>query len=147
MAITAAAQRTQYPLTAYNYRVTLAGATLSVAEVTGLTLEYETTTYRHGLSFLEGEVIVRHRLEKFIPLTLKKGMVQGVPTLRGWLAAGDTRTLDVSLCDERGTPAVTWHIGAALPVKLEGPALNASSNAAALESLELRVARLSIEHH
>jgi phage tail-like protein len=147
MAVSAVAQRTQYPLGAYNFRVSLAGATLSVAEVSGLAIEYETTTYRHGLSFVEGEAIVRHRIDKYVPLTLKKGVIQGVEALRRWFVAGDVRTLDISLCDERGLPVVTWHVGKAIPVKLDGPALSASSNEAALETLELRVARLTLEHH
>lgn len=137
----------RYPLTTYGYRVSLGGADVSFSEVSGLTIEYETTTYRHGLSFAEGEMIVRHRIDKFVPLTLKKGVVHGLKVLRDWLASGETRTLDINLCDEQGVPVVTWHIGKAIPVKLEGPALNASSNDAAIESLELRVARISLEHH
>lgn len=137
----------RYPLTTYSYRVSLGGADVSFSEVSGLTIEYETTTYRHGLSFAEGEMIVRHRIDKFVPLTLKKGVVHGLKVLRDWLASGETRTLDINLCDEQGVPVVTWHIGKAIPVKLEGPALNASSNDAAIESLELQVARISLEHH
>jgi phage tail-like protein len=147
MAISAAEQRMRYPLTTYSYRVSLGGADVSFSEVSGLTIEYETTTYRHGLSFAEGEMIVRHRIDKFVPLTLKKGVVHGLKVLRDWLASGETRTLDINLCDEQGVPVVTWHIGKAIPVKLEGPALNASSNDAAIESLELQVARISLEHH
>ena len=44
-----------YPLAAYNYRVTVAGTTMSFSEVSGLAVEYEKVTYRHGLSFREGE--------------------------------------------------------------------------------------------
>ena len=147
MAISAAEQRMRYPLTTYNYRVSLGGADISFSEVSGLTIEYETTTYRHGLSFAEGEIIVRHHFDKYVPLTLKKGVVHGLKVLRDWLASGETRTLDINLCDEQGAPAVTWHITKAVPVKLEGTALNASGNEAAIESLELRVAGISIDHH
>jgi len=55
MADSKAFQQAQYPLVAYNYRVTLDGQTASFSEVTGLAVSYETTTYRHGLSFVEGE--------------------------------------------------------------------------------------------
>ena len=147
MAISAAEQRVQYPLTTYNYRVSLGGAEVSFSELSGLTIDYETTTYRHGLSFAEGEIIVRHRLDKYVPLTLKKGVVYGLKVLCDWLASGETRTLDINLCDEQGAPAVTWHIGKAIPVKLAGPTLNASGNEVAIDSLELRVTGISIEHH
>ncbi len=147
MAITAAAQRTSYPLAAYNFRVALAGETVGFSEVSGLKIEYETATYRHGLSFVEGEDLVRHRVSKYVPVTLKKGIVQNVQTLRAWLDSGETRTLDVSLCDEQGAPVVTWHIGKAVPVKLEAPAMNAGGNEVAIETLELMVCRITLEHH
>ena len=147
MAISAAAQRTGYPLAAYNFRVALGGETVSFSEVSGLKIEYETTTYRHGLSFAEGEDIVRYRLGKYVPLTMKKGVVHSLKVLRDWLGSGEPRTIDISLCDEQGASVVTWHIGSAIPVKLEAPTLSAGGNDVAIESLELMVSRISLEHH
>jgi phage tail-like protein len=147
MAISAAEQRVRYPLTTYSYRVSLGGAEVSFSELSGLTIDYETTTYRHGLSFAEGEIIVRQHLDKYVPLTLKKGVVYGLKVLCDWLASGETRTLDINLCNEQGAPAVTWHIVKAIPVKLSGPTLSASGNEVAIDSLELRVTGISIEHH
>ncbi len=147
MATSAADQRTSYPLAAFNFRVNLNGETVGFSEVSGLKVEYETTTYRHGLSFSEGEDIVRHPVNKYVPITLKKGIVQNLKKLSGWLDSGETRTLDISLCDEQGVAAVTWHIGKAVPVKLDAPALNASGNEAAIETLELMVCRITLEYH
>lgn len=147
MAVSVAAQRTHYPLAAYNYRVTLAGVDLGVAEVSGLRIDYETATYRHGLCFAEGETLVRHRIDHYVPLTLRKGVIPGVPGLRDWFLAGDPRPLDISLCDDRGQAVVTWHISRALPVKLEGPALAAGGNEPAVETVELQVAGLTLEQH
>lgn len=147
MAETAVAQRTRYPLAAYNFRVTVAGVAMSFSEVTGLAIEYETVTYRHGLSFLEGEGITKFRYDKYVPVTLKKGVVRGLTPLRDWLTASAAKAVDVSLCDEQGTPVVTWHIGKALAVKLEAPAFVASGNDAAIETLELRATRITLEHH
>jgi phage tail-like protein len=53
----------------------------------------------------------------------------------------------VSLCDERGDPVVTWRVQKALPTRLEAPGLQASSNEAAVESLTLMAAGISIETH
>lgn len=147
MALTTADQRAQYPLMAYNYRVTVSGATLSFSEVSGLAIEYETVTYQHGLSFLEGEAITKFRYDKYIPVTLKRGVVRGITALRDWLQSTEARSLDISLCDEQGKPVVTWHVGKALAVKLEAPSFNASGNDVAVESLELKAARITLEHH
>ena len=134
-----------YPLAAYNFRVDLDGQTVTFSEVTGLKIEYETTTYRHGLSFFEGEDIVRYRLGKYAPITLKKGIAPNITTLRAWLDSGETRKLDVSLCDENGAAVVTWHVGKAVPVKLDAPALNAAGNEVAIETLEILGAQVSLE--
>src|SRR5450432_3497158 len=104
-------QQAQYPLVAYHFRVTIGGQTASFSEVSGLAVSYETTTYRHGLSFAEGEIIDRFPGQKYSPLTMKRGIFRGIKVLSDWLASGETRAIDVSLCDETSLPVVTWHIG------------------------------------
>ncbi len=147
MAHSIATQVASYPLVAYNFRVTVGDVAMSFTEVTGLAREFDTLTYRHGLSFIEGEDITRYRIDKYVPLTLKRGVVKGLPQLREWLEAGDKRPISVSLCDERGEPVVTWRVQKALPTKLEAPGLQASSSEAAVESLSLMAAGISIETH
>jgi len=137
----------RYPLTAYNYRVTIAGTAMSFAEVSGLAIEYEKVTYRHGLSFWEGESIKSYRYDKYVPVTLKKGIIKGGKQLYDWITAMDTRNLDISLCDENGNPVVTWHIGKAVPVKLAAPSFQANSNEVAIETFELMAARISLEYN
>ncbi len=50
--------KSSYPLPAYNYRVTVLrdgeALVLSFAEVSGLSLQYDPVTYKHGLSFALG---------------------------------------------------------------------------------------------
>jgi len=70
-------QKEQYPLPVYNFRVTVSGTTVSFSEVSGITLEYEFVTYKHGFSFWEGERFKKYYDKKFIPVTLKKGIVKG----------------------------------------------------------------------
>jgi phage tail-like protein len=137
----------RYPLTAYNFRVTVAGTAMSFTEVSGLAIEYEMVTYKHGLSFWEGESIKSYRYDKYVPVTLKKGIVKGGKQLYDWFKAMDTRNLDISLCDETGIPVVTWHVGKALPLKLEAPSFQANTNEVAIETFELMATRISIEHH
>jgi phage tail-like protein len=100
-----------------------------------------------GLSFAEGEQIVRWRIDQFSDMTLRRGVVQGMAELRVWLEAGDLRSITVSLCDADGVPAVSWRVQKALPVALEAPALQADSNSAAVETLQLKVAGISVETH
>jgi phage tail-like protein len=141
------AQRRSYPLPSYNFRVTIDGAVISCSEVSGLSREYGTVIYRHGLSFLEGEELVRFSPSKFSQITLKKGVVIGTTSLLDWLnAPAEPRAMQISLCDAAGVPAVTWHIGKAVPVKLEAPTLSAGSNEVAIETLAVMASNIRLEH-
>jgi phage tail-like protein len=147
MAESAAHQRTTYPLASYNFRVTVGEAAMSFTEVSGLAREFQTLTYRHGLSAWEGESIVKFYVEKYVPITLKKGVMAGTASVVAWLESFDQKPVSVSLCDETGAAVVTWHIKKALVVKLEMPALVASSNEAAIETLTLMAAVITLEHN
>jgi phage tail-like protein len=136
-------QRASYPLMLYNFRVAVDGASMSFSKVSGLQREYQTLTYRHGLSFREGEDIVRYRHDKFIPLTLERGSMPRGSLLYDWLEKKDSRVMDVSLCDETGAPLGTWHVARALAVKLTAPAYSAQANEVAIETLELMAAGIS----
>jgi phage tail-like protein len=142
-----AEQKASYPLAAYNFRVTLAELSMGFTEVSGLAREFQTLRYRHGLSYAEGEDIVRFRVDKYVPLTLKRGIVQGMPQLRAWLEQGDVRPFSVSLCDENGDAVVTWRVQKAVPTKLEAGDLRASASEAAVETLILMAAGIAVETH
>lgn len=146
MSETAASQRTKYPLAAFNFRVTVGDAAMSFTEVQGLVHEYETLTYKHGLSYWEGESITRFRYDKFVQVTLKKGVVIGATQLHQWMASTQVKNLSISLCDESGTPVVIWQIKKAIVVKIEAPSLQANSNEAAIETLTLMASGISVEH-
>ena len=147
MSESAASQRAKYPLAAYNFRVTVGGSAMSFTEVSGLVREYQTLTYKHGLSYWEGEAITRFRYDKYVQITLKKGAIAGATQLYQWLDTVDKKNMSVSLCDEKGNPVVTWQIQKAMIVKLEAPALQASGNEAAIETLTLMASGISVEHH
>ncbi len=147
MAHSLSVQAASYPLAAYNFRVTVGSVAMGFAEVTGLTRQYETLTYRHGLSFSEGEQIVRWRIDQYSDMTLRRGVVQGMPELRAWLESGELRPVTVSLCDAGGTPVVSWRVQKALPVQLDAPTLQADADGAAIETLALKIAGISVETH
>ena len=120
---------------------------MAFSEVSGLAREHETLTYRQGLSWWEGEAITKLSFDKFAPLTLKRGVVRGARSLYDWLEGSDVRHMTLSLCDDRGAASVTWHIKKALATKLEAPTFTANSNDAAIETLTLMVAGISVEYH
>lgn len=146
MAQTRADQRALHPLAAYNFAVVVNGVSMSFAKITGLQREHKTLTYRHGLSFVEGEQITKFRVDAWVPVTLERGVIPGRAALVEWLERRQPSAMEVSLLDESGRSVVAWRIAKALPVKLTAPAFDASASQLAVESLEIRAAGISIEH-
>lgn len=144
MAQTKQAQRASYPLAAYNFRVSVDATVMNFAKVSGLQREYKTLTYSHGLSYLEGQQITKYRLDKWSSMTLERGVVLGVTYLHDWLEDKSPRAVEVSLCDEQGIPVLAWRVAKALAVKLTAPTFDARTNEVAIESLELKVAGITI---
>ena len=145
--------KASYPLPVYNYRVTIGSQTLGFSEVSGLSVEYETVTYKHGFSFAMGAKIIPG-MRQPTKLTLKRGVVQGSDFLAGWLR--DTydnpfknaeKDIVIDLCDEAGKPVVRWAVKGALPVKLDAPTFDANSNDVAIETLELVAHEIKIDYH
>lgn len=146
MAQAIAEQRTSFPLAAYNFRVDIDGATMRFVKVSGLQRQHQTVTYRHGLSFIEGEQIAKYRVDRYETVTLEQGTVIGSPFLARWLEARTPVLLELSLCDADGVPVVSWRIARALPVKLSAPAFDARSNEAVIDTLELKAAGVTVQH-
>jgi phage tail-like protein len=146
MALGKQEQRTSYPLAAYNFRVTIDGAAMRFAKVSGLQREHQTVTYRHGLSFIEGEQIAKYFIDKYVTVTLEQGTVIGSKFLHEWLERKTKCSMEVSLCDQEGLPVIAWRIAKALPVKLSAPVFDARTNEVAIDSLEIKAAGISIVH-
>ncbi|HWN70705.1 MAG TPA: phage tail protein [Haliangium sp.] len=139
-------QRASYPLAAYNFRVTVDGTAMRFAKVSGLAREHQTVTYRHGLSFIEGEQIAKYYIDKYVSVTLEQGTVIGSKFLHEWLERKTKCAMEVSLCDQAGLPVIAWRIAKALPVKLSAPSLDARTSEVAIDSLEIKAAGISIVH-
>lgn len=141
-----------YPLPVYNYRVTIDSVMLGFSEVSGLGVNYEPVTYKHGLSFLMGSKIIPGMRQQ-IRLTMKKGIGLGKNYLAAWFHDAYSnpfkaakKDILVDLCDESGKPLVRWKVHGALPVKLDAPSFNASSNEVAIETMELVAHDMQVEY-
>ena len=155
MALTKEQIKTTYPLPVYNYRVEINGATVGFSEVSGLSVAYETTSYAESpvASGSPGPRWMHMPAQaKVVNITLKKGVVPGVSiqTLYDWIHSIQMNRIDkkdiyVRLCDEEGNAVISWKVINAFPTKLDAPTFTASSNDAAVESMELTADSILIE--
>ena len=151
MATTVDDIKNNYPLPVFYYLVTIDGNdAIAFSEVSGLAIEYETITYKDGLSYKNG---AKHMPGMGTPvnLTLKKGIVKSDSYLFDWintikLNTVEKRDVRIDLLNENGEPTVTWTVKDAFPKKLDAPSFNATSNEVAIESLELMASNLKISN-
>lgn len=151
MAISKETAKSIFPLPAYNYKVRIGDEIQSFAEVSGLSVQYDTITYRHGLSLIEGTDYFPG-IQQPINLSLNRGIMINGSLLWNWIKGirGDfveKRDLIIDLCDETGHPVISWHVRNAWPTKLDAPAFNAGTNEVAVESIELIANGLEISYH
>ena len=136
-----------YPLPLYNYRVEIGPDSVAFSEVSGLAVSYETFTFKES-PVESGAPGPRSMTMPAQPeattLTLKKGVVRGasVEALYRWIGSKQLNLIEkkdifIRLCDEKGDPAVSWKVINAFPTKLDAPGFDASSNDAAVETMEL----------
>lgn len=144
-----------YPLPVYNYKVEIGGVAIAFTEVSGLTIEYETTTYVESqtASGVAGtRTLYMPAQLKPVTITLKKGVIRvtSVATLYKWISSITLNQIEkkdiyVRLCDEKGEAVISWKVINAFPTKLEAPSFEAKSNDAAIESMTLMADGLVIE--
>jgi len=147
--------KTAYPLPVYNYRVEIGSDSIAFSEVSGLAISYETFTHKESPveSGAPGPRSMTMPAQAQSPtLTLKKGVVHGVSvkSLYEWIGSKQLHLIDkkdvfIRLCDETGSPLVSWKVINAFPTKLEAPGFDATSNDVAVESMELTADSVVIE--
>ena len=155
MAMTKDDIKTAYPLPAYNFRVEVDGQTVGFSEVAGLSIGYETVTYVESPTAGLGPRYMRMPGKPTdTKITLKKGVVTGVSvaTLFSWINSiqlnrVQKKDIAIRLCDENGTPVVSWKVQNAFPTKLDAPSFTASSNDVAIESIELMADSVVVEQN
>jgi phage tail-like protein len=143
--------KNKYPIPVFYYRVTIGDDdSHAFSEVSGLSIEYETITYRDGLSCKEGAKYMPG-LGTAVNLTLQKGVVRADSYLLTWINTVNLNTVEkrdikIDLLDEKEQPVVSWTVTKAFPIKLDAPSFNANSNEVAIESLELMANDLKVEY-
>lgn len=155
MALTKDTIKAEYPIPVYNYRVEIDGEAVAFSEVSGLSISYETTTYKESPveSGAPGPRVMHMPAQQGdINITLKKGLVIGksVKALYDWLATVQINQIQkkdifVRLCDETGAAVVSWKVNNAFPTKLDAPTFDANANDVAIESMELRADTITME--
>ena len=137
------------PFRTFNFRLEIDDTEVAAfSDVSGLTSTGEAVSYRTGMDI---PLTVRKLigLRSFGPITLKRGMVAD-DTLWEWYrnivtGENDRRNGSVILQDEQHVDVLRWNFENAWPNKIEGPTLNASGNAVAIESVELIVEDITLE--
>lgn len=129
-----------YPHGKFNYKVEIDGLEAGgFSEVTGFDASIDVIEYREG--DMTQTPIKVPGLKKYGNITLKQGLVDSM-VLYEWMTAGlegdvERKTLTITLLDIAGSPAVSWQIINAWPVKYTAPDFNATSSEVAIESLEI----------
>lgn len=155
MAVSSENIKNSYPLPVYNYRVEIGSDAVSFSEVSGLSIGYETYTYKESPveSGVPGPRVMHMPAQSTQPtITLKKGVVRStsLATLFEWINSiqinqVEKRDIFVRLCDENGDAVISWKVINAFPTKLDAPTFDANSNDAAIESMELTADRILME--
>lgn len=145
-----AAESKQYPLPSFHFNVDWGGTRIGFTEITGLTQENQAIEYRDG-SFPEYSSIKMPGIRKFANIVGKRGIVKGDNDLFLWhdktkMNVPERRDVIISLLDEQHKPVMVWKVHNAFPVKLEGPALKATGNEVAIESIEFAHEGLELQN-
>lgn len=143
------------PLGAYNFKLTLLDSSTVVdvvlsfaggyqvagfSECSGLDASVEVIEYREG--GLNEYVRKFPSRASFSNITMRRGVVYRYDELWNWhndFVQGKGKRKDglIVLQDSTGRGLKIWKFRRGVPLKWSGPALNATSNAVALESLEI----------
>src|SRR4051794_7319134 len=99
MAVTASQIKTAYPLPVYNYRVEIGAEAVAFSEVSGLSIAYNTSTYKESTtaSGTAGPRVFHMPSQPNpITLTLKKGIVRKVSlaNLYQWIHGIQTNQIE-----------------------------------------------------
>jgi phage tail-like protein len=136
------------PYMQFNFLVQIDGVVRAgFTEVGGLTTEQEIVEYREGsdppfMKKIPG-------LQSYTPLSLKRGWTQDQDfwLWRKTTLDGQTerRAGSIVLLDEARAPVIRWNFTEGWISKWEGPALNSTTNEAAIESVEITYEQLVME--
>jgi phage tail-like protein len=137
------------PFRSFNFRVDVDGLTVGAfSEVSGLVSEGDSVDYRTGTDpLLSVRKLVG--LRKYGTITLKRGYTAN-DELWSWYAnivngLPDRRNGAITLIDEGGADVMRWSFENGWINKIEGPAMKATGNEVAMESVEIVHEALTFE--
>lgn len=137
------------PYRGFNFIIEIDGVPRGAfSEVGGLTAEGDSADYREGTD-VQPNVRKLVGLRKYTNITLKRGYTAD-KALWQWYTnifngLPDRRNVTIVLMNERREPVLRWNAENAWINKIEGPALKASGNEVAMESVELIHEGLTLE--
>ena len=129
-----------YPHTRFRYRVEIDGIDAGgFSEATGFDASIDVVEYREG--DMETTPSKIPGLKRYGNITLRQGLVDST-AIYDWMMTGvngavDRKTVTVTLQDEEGSPAASWQIINAWPMRYTAPDFNASASEIAIESIEI----------
>jgi len=128
------------PYRGFNFLVEIDGITQAgFQEVSGLDSSTDSVDYREGSD--PNHVRKLTGLNKVSPITLKRGITDSDELWKWRLTViegkAERRNGSIILLDSTGKEKLRWNFVNAWPSKWTGPALNATSTAVAVETLEI----------
>jgi len=135
------------PYAVFNFMVDIDGMQAVFSECSGLSTETDVIEYRTGTA--DNTVSKIPGLKKFTNISLKRGMTQDL-ALWEWrktVLDGVTQRKagSITLLNEAREPVLRWNFKEGWPSKWEGPAMKATGNEIAIETLEIAHEGLELE--
>ena len=130
-----------WPMPKFYFSVDIDDLTdLPFQEVSGLEVEADNISYRHGNDPSFG-TIQMHGIKKSGNLILKKGVFANETLFNSLISkirlnTYKRMTVVIRLMDETTEPRMTWEINNAFPLKYTSTEMNSESSEAAIESIE-----------
>ncbi|AXT62063.1 phage tail protein [Aquimarina sp. AD10] len=143
------AQDKNWPLPKFYFMVDWGSTTnIPFQEVSGLDIETQGITYRHGNSPVFSEINMPG-IVKNSNVTMKKAVFAKDNGFWDWYSKIKMNTIErqnvvVKLLDEGGNPTMTWTLSNAWPTKIKSTDLKSNGNEVAIESIEIMHEGLTI---
>ena len=143
------AQDKNWPLPKFYFMVDWGSTTnIPFQEVSGLDIEAQPITYRHGNSPVFSEINMPG-IVKNSNVTMKKGVFANDNSFWDWYNKIKMNTIErqnvvIKLLDEGGNPTMTWTLNNAWPTKISSTDLKSDANEVAVESIEIMHEGLTI---
>lgn len=129
-----------YPHGRFRYKVEIDGLDAGgFSEVTGFDLSIDVMEYREGDSVQTP--MKMPGLRRYSNIVLKQGLADSM-VLYDWITTGvdgavERKTITITLLDEEESPAASWQVINAWPMRYTAPSFDANASEVAIESLEI----------